>query len=534
MRRTSKKKLSFKLLKTICPKAWSFAKKMIYHPFLVAIFPILSLYYANQRETYPSLLITPVVITLFGVAIIFLLINLAVKNLPKSSLITTLFIFEFFYYSKAIFILEKLKLFSLFKENRTPFLCLLAVILGIGIFLIIRTKKNLSVLSNTLTVISLVMVIISIGQIALYAKRTDFKTATSTTNFLRTAGKTEFAEDKPDIYYIILDEYARADNLKEFYGYDNSEFIKYLRDKGFYVADKSTNNYGMTYLSLASSLNMDYLPEDLEKQTGSKANNMSPAYNLINSNKVGEKVKAESYKYIHIASGWGGSNRSPLADSVVSNPAMNEFQITILKTTVLKEFENYLGGVSQRDLVLGQFDTLQSIPQDKKSTFTFVHITSPHPPYVFNENGSLATKATFKFNGDVYLEKDGFVKQITYLNKIVRETIDKIIADSSKPPIIVVQADHGTAVTFVGRDYDAWQNPKPDNIKERFGILCALYLPDSDNLKVKPYESISPVNIFRLVFNNYFDSKYELLEEKSYYSSYNEPYKFKNIEELLK
>jgi len=65
----------------------------------------------------------------------------------------------------------------------------------------------------------------------------------------------------PDIYYIILDSYPRADILSEFYDYDNSPFLNDLRDRDFFVADKSTSNYVQSVFSMSSSLNLQYLDE---------------------------------------------------------------------------------------------------------------------------------------------------------------------------------------------------------------------------------------------------------------------------------
>jgi hypothetical protein len=74
----------------------------------------------------------------------------------------------------------------------------------------------------------------------------------------------------PDIYYIILDGHARSDILAELYGYDNNWFVDSLRQRGFYVADRSRTNYAQTYLSLASTLNMTYL-DSLAQAVGPKS-----------------------------------------------------------------------------------------------------------------------------------------------------------------------------------------------------------------------------------------------------------------------
>ncbi len=47
------------------------------------------------------------------------------------------------------------------------------------------------------------------------------------------------------------------------YGYDNTEFLNALRERGFYVGECSQSNYVRTEISLASSLNMMYL-QDLD------------------------------------------------------------------------------------------------------------------------------------------------------------------------------------------------------------------------------------------------------------------------------
>src|SRR5262249_55600413 len=63
----------------------------------------------------------------------------------------------------------------------------------------------------------------------------------------------------PDIYYIILDGYARSDVLRRNFGLDNEPFLRRLERKGFFVARRSAANYCQTPLCLASSLNARYL-----------------------------------------------------------------------------------------------------------------------------------------------------------------------------------------------------------------------------------------------------------------------------------
>src|SRR5690606_20870239 len=89
----------------------------------------------------------------------------------------------------------------------------------------------------------------------------------------------------PDVYYIILDGYPRADILAERYGYDNSEFLEGLESRGFYIADGSHSNYGQTILSLTSSLNMDYLDTLIDIEASQDAS-VGILYPFLKNNRV--------------------------------------------------------------------------------------------------------------------------------------------------------------------------------------------------------------------------------------------------------
>jgi len=49
----------------------------------------------------------------------------------------------------------------------------------------------------------------------------------------------------PDIYYIVPEDYGRVDLLKSWDNIDTSQFVKYLKDTGFYVAECSQSNFAM-------------------------------------------------------------------------------------------------------------------------------------------------------------------------------------------------------------------------------------------------------------------------------------------------
>jgi len=67
-------------------------------------------------------------------------------------------------------------------------------------------------------------------------------------------------DQRPDIYVIVLDGYARSDVLRTLYQCDNTAFLDGLKSRGFQVAAKSQANYVQTALALGALLRMDYWP----------------------------------------------------------------------------------------------------------------------------------------------------------------------------------------------------------------------------------------------------------------------------------
>jgi len=92
--------------------------------------------------------------------------------------------------------------------------------------------------------------------------------------------------------------------------------------------------------------------------------------------------------------------------------------------------------------------------------------------------------------------------------------IDKLLASSKVPPIIILQADEGPFPEAPSKWDGGFQQASEAELQQKARILNAYYLPNTNETIL--YPSITPVNSFRLIFNLYFDTELELLPDLTY------------------
>jgi len=109
--------------------------------------------------------------------------------------------------------------------------------------------------------------------------------------------------------------------------------------------------------------------------------------------------------------------------------------------------------------------------------------------------------------------------------------VDHITGNSTHPPIIIIQADHGSAHTQYTRSLAKGAKASPV-VEERLAILNAMLVPA--RYREKLYPGISPVNTFRLILSEQFGESLELLEDRHFFSLYGAPQQMVEISERLK
>jgi len=505
------------------------------HPILFAISPVLALYAFNVSEVSPSEIVAPILISLGATALLLVLSWVVFKRLTKPAIAITVFLALFFSYGHALTILVGSTL-----EGRVWIL--LAVVwlalLAWGIYSLAKTRRDLSKASGVLNVVGLALIFIPM--VTIVAHETGATANPHETGIGAGAQTLEGgnATALPDVYYIVPDRYASEDILDEFYSFDNSEFIDYLKDTGFHVQPDAFSNYPRTPSSLASSLNMSYV-NYLTEVVPDDSMDLRPFYSMIEDNYVCSLLKSQGYTYVHIGPWWEGTRENRFADVSFSYCQLPEFSMLTLKTTLAYPFCAKAGLLDDerarhRNCAVYAFEKLAEIPEMEEPTFTFAHILLPHPPFVFDEDGGYVTAQEENERS----REENYLSQLRYANSQFKALIDSILSQSEVPPIIIIQADEGPLPQGDLRWraqgnalHIKYDEATDDQIRQKMGILNAYYLPNVDI--PASCEPVSPVNTFRLVFNLFFDADLEILPDRYYAYAEGYPYRFFEVTDVV-
>lgn len=485
---------------------------------LFSTYPVLALLSFNIGQVKSETVLRPLVLSVVFGIVLFLACRLLIWDNYRAAFLSTLLQVLFFSYGHVYTLLVE----QWEDVNFTPYLLTAWAILLI-LFIVWVTRKRFS-FKNTvlaLNVVTLGLVVTSLMQISTGVQKGSghyvrAENAPIQKDLVRPS-------DAPDVYYFILDSYGRADLLEMAYGYDNSAFIDGLRERGFYVAECSQSNYVRTEISLGSSLNMSYL-QDLDSAFTPESTKRGRLWDSLKHSAVRYNFDEMGYTTVNFATGFAW-NELEDADIFYTpdsfSEGMSEFEVLFMDTT-LARFANELGwfdpdqimGQNFRGRFLNVFEKIDDIASMPEPTFAYIHLISPHPPFVFGPNGEPMYPPDFwnenrEYPADMYAK--GYQNQLTFLNKKMLEAVDTLLSESDTLPIIIIQGDHGP-----------WLQTK----ERRMWILNAYYLPENND---KVYSTITPVNTFRLIFNTYFGGTYDMLPDVSYFSPVPKLYEFSEI-----
>jgi len=488
------------------PASYINLRRFPYYIFLLPVFFVLHSFSTYKLYFEPGIFFRLSGIYCLGSAVLFILFSLLTKNQQKAGMISFTLLLVYFFFPYCHVQLKQLAPHS-FISSYSVLLPALTVLL----FFIIRMLwKRLPAYNKVRNYLHLLFILFLIWDGVTIIKNM----AQNTLQVASAIPSLKPCPDcpKPDIYFLLFDEYSSSLSLKNEYHYDNSSIDSFLQQKGFHISPAATSNYNITPFSLASITNMSYL----EVPASGNVNSIlyHHASNLIRKNQLIKQLNTLGYKFRNISLFDIDEQKAPL--HYYFAPSTSQI---IQRFTLFNKLDQDLGWHfrNNKKAIAGQyqqytraFENIQSGIDSVKTIsrraytfpqFIYAHLLLPHYPFLVNKNVRY-TASQQPGIPDTSIE--AYLAYVEYTNTVIRDLVTTIQANTKNKAIILIMGDHG------------FRRPVNDTFPHSyFAVQNAVYLPSGDYSGF--YDSISAVNQFRVVLNTLFKQQLPLLPDKQYY-----------------
>ncbi|MDH5411237.1 MAG: hypothetical protein OEZ03_17665 [Alphaproteobacteria bacterium] len=337
--------------------------------------------------------------------------------------------------------------------------------------------------------------------------------------------------DRPDIYHITLDGYARGDILRDYFGFDNAIFLGRIRSFGFAVSDRAITPYNQTQLAMLSIFDGTYL---YDSDTGKREAEINYR------RRINERfLESSTFKTLtRMGYRVAGTNTEYLALDIGRNEMiaprpwseMTLLELTVFDQSVLGLIADRFGSLDPRtNHALSMIRDAYNAPFAQtleRPVFLFTHQLAPHRPFNITRNGGrremIDLKDVSNFQNGLHGLRaeyvEGYTEKLRFINDETAEYLQRLVTELPDPKIVIVHGDHGSALHMRGEDIAV------ACAKERYSPLLAVYSSDG-LLQARLNDDFNLVNLYRLVFNTYFETDLPMLESKNYFAPYPEPSK---------
>lgn len=500
-----------------------------FHPLPLAVFPVLSLLAANLDGFGPGAARTPALVAAAAAAGLWLALALALRDARRGALAASLALGMVFLHGHLRNLVGGGDLALLAGGS----LGWVAVLVWLA-----RRRPALTTATTALNAAALVLALMAGGRVLL-AERAAVGEPAALPAPTRVAGLdvAPSLDYLPDVYLVVLDAMPSRAVAREIYGVDLEPLAAGLAGRGFEVVPDARANYSQTALSLSSLLNrrplQELLPDPPPRSLSRRTRN---AY--LQSNETFRILRRLGYELVTFS---GGPELSFFedADVILDGSVLDEFTAGLLATTPLPRVGALLGrGGAEADLdpyashrrgLEFQLDKLGRLGRSEAPRLVFAHVLCPHPPFVFAADGSpvqpdrpFSTRETDAAEGYV----DGYRGQLQWLSGRLLQTVDGILAEARRPPVIVLLGDHGPASRWLAHRAVSGDSRTDDPavLAERMGTFAAVLAPGDGGFRA--YDGMSLVNVFRLVMSRCFGLDEPPLPDTAWFSSYEEPLRF--------
>ena len=479
-------------------------KSFIIHPFFLCCFPVLFLISFNAHELVIQDAFIPLVISVSISFVSWIILRCFIDG-KKAGLITSLFIILFIIYGNTHTLLQSSDYSAIQFLGSNPILG--TVFLAVGIFgtiFFIKTKASteLNTIFNVVAVSIIAVLIVSLMSYYI-SNWTDVDNILS--DFVQEPIIINNVEKKPDVFVFILDEFAGEKTLKMDFNYDLAPFNKELEKRDFLIPDASFSNYPHSFLSLASTMSMDYL-DSIVEEADPNSKDFQLFIQLTDRSTVLRMFDSHEYKVTTLNSiapvlGYTGKNVDEYLCTHFGEISIELRKKLVLTYMPITYFNDQLLSHHSRDRLECIFSYIENYESDgKQPHFIHSHLMFPHGPFVYDSEGNTVSR-----DPNLQIDKEGYLNQLIFAEKKILELIDSV-QERSPESVIIVYSDHGYRQEIIDQ-----ANPTDEDLIRGFNNISAIYFPDKD---IAFPEKFSLVNLYRIFFNTYFDTDYEILEDR--------------------
>ena len=286
-----------------------------------------------------------------------------------------------------------------------------------------------------------------------------------------------------------------------------------MKGKGFYVVPQSQSSYDNTKFTVSSTLNMQFLDLVVADARAADPHGKDVSDNAFNrgiqDSTVLQLLRRLGYKYINFCSGFSAFDFLHTADVNIRLPIrgyfgglFNSFVLMLTPWSTLEQYFPLLRDfyIDLRLLPSEKLPEVVAIPGPK---FVTMHTDIAHAPLLLDENGHRGRLPVAIYNAVDTPQR--YFSQIKWANKQIENWINIILSGPGPKPIIVMQSDHGP---------DFPMDNEHLFVNERLKNFSAIYLPGMHDKGL--YGRISTVNVFRVIFNDYYDAHLPILPDKAF------------------
>jgi hypothetical protein len=329
------------------------------------------------------------------------------------------------------------------------------------------------------------------------------------------------ADSLPDIYVVVLDQYASSAVMRWRFGFDNAVFEDSLRALGFRLPAATWSNYSFTAASVASLLDMRHLA-GIGDGLDADARSLVPLNRIIGDNRAFRVAREHGYRIVFVPSpAFHGTREHAGADRVIRThgawewlavQATSPLGVQSVKLTAIGAALEALDvriGSPWRELA--PFGGLRAAVAEPGPKLVFAHAMTTHEPFFFTSDCEWAPRG----GRDYHLH---YVEQVHCTNRKLLEVITAI-RHGGRPAVILLQGDHGT-MSLGSRHLTHADSISATQVKERFGAFMAYRLPSGGTLG----DTITPVNVLRRIFNRELGTAFPAESDAAFFSPQDRPF----------